>query len=190
VSYSTVKKSGADIDVFTIDTGRLFLEVLETAELSQRRYRTPIRFVGPDAFEVEELVAEDGVYGFRQSIENRMMCCEIRKIRPLNGALRGAHAWITGLRRDQSEARMAVPLARWDNDRELIKVNPIADWSDDRLDRYIDTNDIPINSLHALGFVSVGCAPCTRAIELGEEPRAGRWWWEGEESKECGLHTL
>lgn len=184
-----IAKSGADVDIFTLDTGRLFPEVLETVELSELRFRRRIRLVVPDAQEVEELVARDGVYGFRQSIENRKTCCEIRKVRPLRRALEGAQGWITGLRREHSGARADVPLAEWDQDRGLIKVNPVADWSSEMLASYIADNNIPVNPLHARGFVSIGCAPCTRAVKPGEDPRAGRWWWENEEKKECGLHV-
>ena len=191
IAKSGVIKSGAEIDVFTLDTGRLFPEVLETVELSELRFRTRIRLVAPDAQEVEELVSRDGVYGFRQSVENRKSCCEIRKVRPLNRALQGAQGWITGLRREHSQARADVPLAEWDADHGLTKINPVADWSTDRLMAYIEANNVPVNPLHARGFVSIGCAPCTRAIQPGEDPRAGRWWWENEDKnkKECGLHV-
>ena len=188
IANSGVLKSGAEIDVFTLDTGRLFPEVLETVELSELRFRTRIRLVVPDAAELEELVARDGVFGFRQSVDNRKSCCEVRKVRPLNRALQGAQGWITGLRREHSEARAEAPLAEWDKDRGLVKVNPVADWSTDQLMDYIAANNVPVNPLHARGFVSIGCAPCTRAVQPGESPRAGRWWWESEEKKECGLH--
>ncbi len=188
VAKSGIAKSG-DVDVFTLDTGRLFPEVLETVELSELRFRIRIRLVTPDASEVEELVARDGVFGFRHAIENRKSCCEIRKVRPLNRALDGAQGWITGLRREHSDARADVPLAVWDAERGLTKVNPVADWSTDMLMDYIAANNIPVNPLHQRGFVSIGCAPCTRAIQPGENPRAGRWWWENEEKKECGLHV-
>jgi phosphoadenosine phosphosulfate reductase len=189
VILHAIAKSGADVDIFTLDTGRLFPEVLETVELSELRYRRRIRLVVPDAQEVESLVSRDGVYGFRQSVENRLGCCEVRKVRPLNRALEGAQGWITGLRREHSQARAEVPLADWDADRGLTKVNPIADWSTEALMAYIEANNIPVNPLHARGFVSIGCAPCTRAIQPGEDPRAGRWWWENEDKKECGLHV-
>lgn len=184
-----VSKSGADIDVFTLDTGRLFPEVLETIELSELRFRVRIYLVAPDAEEVEALVRRDGVYGFRQSIENRLSCCEVRKVRPLNRALEGAQGWITGLRREHSEARAGVPLASWEAERGLIKVSPVADWSTERLMTYIKANNVPVNPLHEKGFVSIGCAPCTRAVQPGEDPRAGRWWWENEGERECGLHS-
>ena len=183
-----IAESGADIDIFTLDTGRLFPEVLETVELSEIRYRLRIRLVAPDANEVQELVARDGVFGFRHSIENRKSCCEIRKVRPLNRELSGAQGWISGLRREHSEERSEVKLAAWDDARGLIKVNPVADWSTQDLTAYVAANNIPVNPLHARGFVSIGCAPCTRAVQPGENPRAGRWWWENEEKKECGLH--
>lgn len=183
-----IAESGAEIDIFTLDTGRLFPEVLETVELSELRYRLRIRLVAPDANEVEQLVARDGVHGFRHSVENRKACCEIRKVRPLNRELQGAQGWISGLRREHSEERAGVPLAEWDEARGLIKVNPVADWSTQDLTAYIAANNVPVNPLHARGFVSIGCAPCTRAVQPGEHPRAGRWWWEHEEKKECGLH--
>ena len=183
-----IAESGAEIDVFTLDTGRLFPEVLETVELSELRYRVRIRLVAPEASEVEELVARDGVFGFRHSVENRKSCCEVRKVRPLNRELTGAQGWISGLRREHSDERASVPLAAWDDARALIKVNPVADWSTQDLTAYIAANNVPVNPLHARGFVSIGCAPCTRAVQPGEHPRAGRWWWENEEKKECGLH--
>lgn len=183
-----IAESGADIDIFTLDTGRLFPEVLETVELSELRYGVRIRLVTPEASEVEQLVARDGVFGFRHSVENRKSCCEIRKVRPLNRELVGAQGWISGLRREHSEERADVALAAWDDARGLIKVNPVADWSTGDLTAYIAANNIPVNPLHARGFVSIGCAPCTRAVQPGENPRAGRWWWEHEEKKECGLH--
>ena len=183
-----IAESGADIDIFTLDTGRLFPEVLETVELSEIRYGLRIRLVTPDAHEVEQLVARDGVFGFRRAVENRVACCDIRKVRPLNRELQGARGWITGLRREHSDKRADVPLAAWDEARALLKVNPLADWDGARLDAYLAANAVPVNPLHAQGFLSIGCAPCTRAVEPGEDPRAGRWWWEHEEKKECGIH--
>jgi phosphoadenosine phosphosulfate reductase len=183
-----IAEERADIDVFTLDTGRLFPEVLETVELSELRYTLRIRLVAPEATEVEELVARDGVFGFRKSVENRKTCCEVRKVRPLNRELEGAQGWITGVRREHSDDRAEVPLAAWDEARALFKVNPIADWSTQKLTAYIADHNIPVNPLHARGFVSIGCQPCTRAVQPGEHPRAGRWWWEHEEKKECGLH--
>jgi phosphoadenosine phosphosulfate reductase len=176
-------------DVFTLDTGRHFPETLETLEATEARYGRRIRIVFPDAAEVEALVARDGIMGFRNTIENRKACCDVRKVRPLNKALAGAAGWITGLRRDQSVGRAHVPFAAWDANQNLVKLNPIADWSLDTLEDYVAANDVPVNPLHAQGFPSIGCQPCTRAIRPGEDIRAGRWWWENEEGKECGLHN-
>jgi phosphoadenosine phosphosulfate reductase len=184
-----IAAAGAPIDVFMLDTGRHFPETLETLEASERRYRLKIRVVVPDAAEVEALVARDGIFGFRLAVENRKACCEVRKVRPLKRALEGAAGWVTGLRRDQSAERAAVPFAAWDGEHRLVKVNPIADWSLDQLEAYIAENDVPVNPLHAKGFPSIGCQPCTRAIKPGEDIRAGRWWWENEDGKECGLHN-
>jgi phosphoadenosine phosphosulfate reductase len=184
-----IAASGANVDVFTLDTGRLFPEVLETLELSEARYGLRIRLVVPDAAEVEELVARDGVGGFRQSVEARKACCDVRKVRPLARALKGAAGWITGLRQEQSEARAAVPLAMWDGNRALVKVNPVADWTAERLNAYVRGHNIPLNPLHTKGYPSIGCQPCTRAVKPGEHPRAGRWWWEHDGPQECGLHA-
>ena len=179
----------ADIDVFTLETGRHFPETLDTLEASIARYGVPIRIVAPDATELEGLVSRDGINGFRQSVESRKACCDIRKVRPLNKALMGATAWITGLRREQSAGRGSVPFAERDPSTGLIKLNPIADWTLEWLEAFIAANDIPVNPLHARGFPSIGCQPCTRAIRPGEDIRAGRWWWENEDGKECGLHN-
>lgn len=179
----------ADVDVFTLETGRNFPETLDTLEASIARYGVPIRIVAPDAAELEALVARDGINGFRQSVENRKACCAVRKVHPLNKALAGATGWITGLRREQSAGRGAVPFAECDPATGFIKLNPIADWTLERLDAYVAANDIPVNPLHATGFPSIGCQPCTRAIRPGEDIRAGRWWWENEDGKECGLHN-
>ncbi|WP_295558410.1 phosphoadenylyl-sulfate reductase [uncultured Hyphomicrobium sp.] len=176
-------------DVFTLDTGRHFPETLETLDASELRYGLKVRVVFPDAADVELLVARDGIMGFRQSIEARKACCEVRKVRPLNKALAGAAGWITGLRRDQSSGRAHVPFATWDGEHQLVKLNPIADWSLEKLEAYIEEHAVPVNPLHARGFPSIGCQPCTRAIRPGEDIRAGRWWWENEDGKECGLHN-
>ena len=184
-----IANSGAEFDVFTLDTGRHFPETLETLQTSELRYRRRIRVVAPEAREVEELVARDGIYGFRLAVENRKACCDVRKVRPLKRALTGAAGWVTGLRRDQSAGRAAVPFATWDDELGLVKVNPITDWSLEMLEAYVADNDVPVNPLHARGFPSIGCQPCTRAIRPGEDIRAGRWWWENEDGKECGLHN-
>ena len=185
--------SGADIDVFTLDTGRHFPETLETIAASQDRYHLPIRLVAPEAGDVESLTSRDGVLGFRQSIEARKACCDVRKVRPLNRSLKGATGWMTGLRREQAASRKAIAFAEHDTALGLIKLNPIADWSLAALEAFVAANAIPVNPLHARGFPSIGCQPCTRAIRPGEDIRAGRWWWEQENEqlthKECGLHN-
>ena len=176
-------------DIFALDTGRHFPETLETLAASEQRYGLRIRVLAPQADEIEALVARDGLFGFRLSPDGRKACCEVRKVRPLRRALNGAAAWVTGLRRGQSAGRGEVALAAWDAADGLIKINPQADWPLERLEAYVAANDIPVNPLHAQGFASIGCQPCTRAILPGEHVRAGRWWWEQEDGKECGLHT-
>jgi phosphoadenosine phosphosulfate reductase len=184
-----IAESGAGVDVFTLDTGRLFPETLDTLAATERRYGLRIRVLSPDASAVEDLVGRDGVLGFRLSLEARKACCDVRKVRPLRRALAHAAAWITGLRRGQSAGRAEVPFAAWDDDFQLIKVNPIADWGTEQLEAYVRAHDVPVNALHARGFLSIGCQPCTRAIRPGENIRSGRWWWENEDGKECGIHA-
>lgn len=183
-----IAEVGAPFDVFMLDTGRHFPETLETLDASQRRYGLRIRVLAPDATDLEALVARDGPFGFRLSKEARAACCQVRKVRPLERALAGAAGWLTGLRRGQSAGRSEVPFAEWDANAALVKLNPLADWPLERLEAYIAANAIPVNALHAQGYPSIGCQPCTRAIRPGEHIRAGRWWWEQEDGKECGLH--
>lgn len=184
-----IAETKAPIDVFTLDTGRHFPETLETIEASESKLGLKIRVVAPDPTDLETLVGRDGINGFRHSIAARQACCDVRKVRPLKRALAGASTWITGLRRGQSAGRQVVPFVAWDEAFGLLKLNPLADWSLDQLEAYIAANGVPVNPLHARGFPSIGCQPCTRAIAPGEDIRAGRWWWESEEHKECGLHN-
>ncbi|MEQ1612132.1 MAG: phosphoadenylyl-sulfate reductase [Hyphomicrobiaceae bacterium] len=184
-----IATSGAAVDIFTLDTGRHFLETFDAIEASEQRYGLKIRVVAPAADELEALVARDGINGFRLSIDARKTCCDVRKVRPLRRALAGAGGWITGLRRGQSAGRQDVPFAEHDAAFDLLKLNPLADWSLEQLEDYIADNNIPVNVLHARGFPSIGCQPCTRAILPGEDIRAGRWWWENADGKECGLHN-
>lgn len=195
-----IAESGADIDVFTLDTGRHFPETLDTLAATVDRYRIPLRLIAPEASDLEVLVGRDGINGFRASVANRKACCDVRKVRPLIRALAGASGWLTGLRRGQSAGRSNTPFAELDTATGVVKVNPIADWSLEQLNAYVAENGIPTNPLHALGFPSIGCQPCTRAIRPGEDLRAGRWWWENEtpevegtatdfDGKECGLHA-
>ena len=186
---AAIARSGTDIDIFTLDTGRLFPETLDTIDRSEQRFGLRIRVVAPDAAELEALVARDGVFGFRLSVDARKACCHVRKVLPLRRALGGAQGWITGLRRSQSQGRSSVPFAELDREHGLIKLNPLADWQLERVEAYLQAHDVPVNALHARGFPSIGCQPCTRAVGPGEDARSGRWWWEQEDGKECGLHN-
>jgi phosphoadenosine phosphosulfate reductase len=177
-----------DVDIVTIDTGRLFPETYDVWAQTEERYGIRIRVVTPNRYRVEAFVGEHGINGFRASLQNRQTCCAIRKSEPLRRALAGADAWITGLRAEQSQHRRSTPLAEVDEQHGLIKINPLADWSGQDLARYVADNGIPYNILHDRGFPSIGCAPCTRAVRVGEPERAGRWWWEEDQKKECGLH--
>jgi phosphoadenosine phosphosulfate reductase len=182
---SLIAEADPGMPIVFIDTGMLFHQTLQYRDTLRNFLKlTDIRNVLPVA---EEVKAADPKGVLNKTDPDA--CCEVRKVRPLNRALEGAQGWITGLRREHSDARADVPLAEWDAERGLIKVNPVADWSTDALMAYIADNNIPVNPLHARGFVSIGCAPCTRAIQPGEDPRAGRWWWENEDKKECGLHV-
>ena len=174
--------------IFTLDTGRQFQETYELIDLTRSKYQLNLETFFPNTQKVEQLVREKGNNSFYSSIENRKECCFIRKIEPLNRALEGVQVWITGLRAEQSENRADMPMLEWDESRKILKFNPIIDWTFQQLDNYLTINKIPQNSLHKKGFISIGCAPCTRAITEGEHPRAGRWWWE-QSQKECGLHA-
>lgn len=184
-----IATTGAPVDIFTLDTGRLFPESIDTIVASERRYGLKIRVVAPDPFELEALVERDGVLGFRASFAARKSCCEVRKVAPLRRGLAGAASWITGLRREQSAGRGTLPFTERDTGLGVLKVNPLADWSLADLEHYVAVNDVPLNPLHGAGFASIGCQPCTRAIRPGEDIRAGRWWWESADGKECGLHS-
>lgn len=182
--------SGArlDVDVFTLDTGRLHDETLALVAQARGRYGRPIRVMFPDAGEVEAFALEHGVNAFYQSIALRKRCCEIRKLAPLRRALQGKALWITGLRREQSVTRSEVPVLSRDDSYGLMKLNPLAEWSEAEVWEYVRRFDVPTNPLHQQGFPSIGCAPCTRAVQPGEDARAGRWWWEQAATRECGLH--
>ena len=185
-------RAGLDIhiELVTLDTGRLFPETYDLWAQTEERYGRRINAVSPDRVQLEALIARQGINGFRHSVEARKACCDIRKVEPLGRALAGAAGWITGLRAEQSAFRAAVPLALQDEGYRLIKLNPLADWSRQDLVRYVTDNAVPYNPLHDQGYPSIGCAPCTRAVRLGEPERAGRWWWEQEAKKECGLHLV
>ncbi|MEF3366486.1 phosphoadenylyl-sulfate reductase [Methylocystis sp. 9N] len=180
---------GLDIDVATIDTGRLFPETYELWERTEARYARRIRAAYPQAAPLEALIEEQGINGFYKSIEARKACCHVRKVEPLSRLLAGVSAWVTGLRADQSDARGDVALIAFDAAHKLLKLNPLADYSRDAVVAAVEEFSVPINDLHAKGFLSIGCAPCTRAVLPGESERAGRWWWEEDNKKECGLHV-
>jgi phosphoadenosine phosphosulfate reductase len=184
-----IADTGARIEILTLDTGRLFPETYELWSETEKRYGRRIPAVAPERPAVEAFVTERGINGFRNSVEARQACCAIRKVEPLGRALSGASAWITGLRAEQSRSRGGTPLVEVDRARGLMKINPLADWRREDLDAYIAINEIPYNPLHDRGFPSIGCAPCTRAVRIGEPERAGRWWWEQDARKECGLHV-
>ncbi|MBN2636518.1 MAG: phosphoadenylyl-sulfate reductase [Prolixibacteraceae bacterium] len=178
-----------EIDLVTLDTGRLFPETYKVYRSTLERYKKPIKAYFPPADKVEELLLKKGPFSFYESMENRKECCYIRKVIPLKRALAGNEIWITGLRASQSENRSDLNFFEYDNGNEIIKYNPLLHWSLDEVKAYISENRVPYNVLHDKGFVSIGCEPCTRAIRPGEDFRAGRWWWEQNSGKECGLHS-
>jgi len=183
-----IAATGLDIKLATLDTGRLFPETYDLWAETEGLYGLRIEVHSPDRTELEALVARDGINGFRRSVELRKACCGTRKVRPLARALAGAAGWITGLRAEQSAFRSGTGFVIWDEAYAIIKLAPLADWSRDAVTRYVEANGVPVNPLHARGFPSLGCAPCTRAVQPGEPERAGRWWWELEGKQECGLH--
>ncbi|MEW5845497.1 MAG: phosphoadenylyl-sulfate reductase [Bacteroidota bacterium] len=184
-----VMKIDPEIRIFTLDTGRLFYETYELIERTSLRYKKNIEVFFPSPHDVETMVNEKGINLFYQSIENRKECCRVRKIEPLKRAFQGLEVWICGLRRNQSATRTSNKMVEWDEANGLIKLNPLIDWDEQKVWDYIKANGVPYNTLHDKGFPSIGCQPCTRAIEPGEDVRAGRWWWENPETKECGLHN-
>ena len=189
VITDAIFKNDIGIGVFTMDTGRLFTETYELIDSTRNRYKKHIKIHFPDFNQVERLVSDKGMHSFYESVENRKECCYIRKVEPLNRALKGQKVWVTGLRAQQSQNRQSFNLVEWDEGNQIIKYNPLLHWSYEAMITYLKTHRVPYNKLHDKGFVSIGCAPCTRAIEPGEDARAGRWWWETSK-KECGLHQV
>lgn len=187
VITDAIFRNDIPVKIFTIDTGRLFNETYELIERTTARYKKSIQLYFPQSGDVEEFVSSKGINSFYESVENRKECCHIRKVKPLTRALEGAKLWITGLRAEQSYNRKDMPMLEWLKDKQLYKFNPLLNWTYDDVLDYLKKFDVPYNSLHDKGFISIGCAPCTRAIEPGEDARAGRWWWETSQ-KECGLH--
>ncbi len=176
-------------NIFTLDTGRLHPETYEVMDATNLKYGVKINVFFPLNKDVQELYSTQGINGHFESIENRKRCCGIRKIEPLKRALKPLKIWITGLRAAQSITRVDMPVVEWDENFEVIKVNPLINWSEKDVWDYIKANNVPYNKLHDQGFPSIGCAPCTRAVKEGEDIRSGRWWWENPEHKECGLHA-
>jgi phosphoadenosine phosphosulfate reductase len=176
------------VQVITLDTGRIFPETYDLIHRTNSRYGNIVKVVFPEAKDVEEMVNSKGIDLFYESIENRKLCCGIRKINPLQRVLSGKRAWITGLRRAQSLTRGEMKLVEWDASFNLIKINPLINWSEEDIWKEVNEHNIPFSVLHKHGFPSIGCQPCTRAIEPGENIRSGRWWWENPDTKECGLH--
>ncbi len=182
-------KNNLPIEVFTLDTGRVFQETYELMDKTRAKYKKDIKVCFPDANDIEKLTSEKGFNSFYESIENRKECCFLRKIKPLKKALAGNKVWITGLRAEQSDNRSQMQLWEFDEANDIFKFNPLLHWTQEQMEGYLEENKVPQNVLHKKGFISIGCQPCTRAIEPGEHPRAGRWWWETSH-KECGLHGI
>ena len=178
------------INLFTLDTGRMFSETYSVWTNTNARYNTYIKAFFPDQNSLESFVQRNGPNSFYESVENRKTCCHIRKVEPLQRALAGNKVWITGLRAEHSINRKNLQPIEWDATNQIIKFHPLLHWTTNEVREYIDTNNIPYNPLHDRGFVSIGCAPCTRAIKPEEDFRAGRWWWEDADKKECGLHAI
>ena len=176
--------------IFTLDTGRLPQETYDTIEATHEKYGVGIRLLFPDSGEVEAMVNEHGPNLFTTSVAARKRCCHVRKVAPLRRELAKLDAWITGLRRDQAVTRQDIDRVEWDDANGLVKINPLADWTTDQVWDYVSAHGVPYNSLHDQGYPSIGCRPCTRAVAEGQDVRAGRWWWEQAQPKECGLHVV
>ena len=177
------------VEIFSLDTGRLPAETYKLMGEVEQRYRTRLKVFFPDASAVENYVRTEGINAFYDSVELRKACCQVRKVEPLRRALSGKKAWITGLRAAQSTTRTGLPVRELDAANGLEKINPLSDWSEPEVWAYLRLNDVPYNALHDQFYPSIGCAPCTRGVAIGEDVRAGRWWWEDPASKECGLHV-
>jgi phosphoadenosine phosphosulfate reductase len=177
------------ISVFTLDTGRLFAETYSVWSSTNAKYQSNVKAYYPNNDLLEAFVQEKGPNAFYESVDNRKQCCFIRKVEPLKRALKGNAVWVTGLRAEHSPDRNNLAILEWDESNQVIKYNPLLHWTTEQVRKYIDDNNVPYNPLHDKGFVSIGCAPCTRAVKPGEDFRAGRWWWEDAAKKECGLHV-
>jgi len=178
-----------DIEMFSLDTGRLPQETYDLMQTVRERYKTALRIYFPNVRQVEAYVAEHGVNGFYQSVDLRKNCCYIRKVEPLRRALQGKRGWVTGIRREQATTRANLSVSAYDMDNRMQKINPLLEWTHAEVWEYLKRYEVPYNKLHDKFYPSIGCAPCTRAVTPGEDIRSGRWWWEMPETKECGLHT-
>jgi len=183
-----IVKADKSTRIFTLDTGRLFPETYSLIDKTNIKYDIHLEVLFPDYMEVEKMVKEEGINLFYKGIDQRKACCRVRKLDPLKRAFQGLEVWICGLRKEQSITRQAVQLIEWDENNGLIKLNPLIHFTEDQVWDYIKKNHVPYNKLHDQGFPSIGCQPCTRAVQPGEDIRAGRWWWENPDQKECGLH--
>ncbi len=189
VLIDILMKVKPDARIFMLDTGRLNAETYEVLEKVRERYGAKVELVFPDTAEVERMVSERGINLFYKGVENRILCCEVRKVNPLRKYLQGLDGWITSLRREQTAQRADAKKFEIDHaNGGILKVNPIVDWTENRVCEYVKSNGVPYNRLHDMGYPSIGCAPCTRAVKPGEDSRAGRWWWETGSDKECGIH--
>ena len=189
VITNEIRSNQIPVKIFTLDTGRIFAETYSVWSSTNEKYNVKIKAYYPNQDTLGNLVAERGPNSFYESIQNRKDCCFIRKVEPLKRALAGNAIWITGLRAEHSPDRHDLPIIEWDESNQIIKYHPILNWSTADVKQYIAQHHVPYNPLHDKGFVSIGCAPCTRAIKPGEDFRAGRWWWEDADKKECGLHV-
>ena len=188
VIFHHIAKNELPVKVFTLDTGRLFAETYSTWSKTIEKYNFAISAYYPEEESLMNFVSAKGPNSFYESVDNRMQCCHIRKVEPLQRALKGNTIWITGIRAEQSNNRQEMPMLEWDETNQLIKFHPLMNWTWGQVKQFVSKNNIPYNPLHDQGFVSIGCSPCTRAINPGEDFRAGRWWWEDNSKKECGLH--
>ncbi|RFC36770.1 MAG: phosphoadenylylsulfate reductase (thioredoxin) [Candidatus Nitrotoga sp. SPKER] len=184
-----INKYQPDIEMFSLDTGRLPQETYDLMQEVRAHYSVPLQIFFPEARQIEEYVAQNGVNGFYDSVELRKRCCHIRKVEPLRRALSGKRAWLTGMRHEQAPTRGVLQVSAFDADNGLQKFNPLLDWSNAEVWEYLKQYEVPYNKLHDHFYPSIGCAPCTRAITPGEDIRSGRWWWEDAQNKECGLHV-
>jgi len=188
VIHHAIYKSNLSIEIFTLDTGRLPEETYQLFDITKTMYQQNIKVFCPDNYAIESYIEKNGMNAFYDSLEMRKQCCHIRKVEPLKRALKGKSAWLTGMRSEQATSRQTLSIREFDEGNGMEKINPLIDWKESEVWAYIKLHQVPYNKLHDQFYPSIGCAPCTRAVSVGEDIRAGRWWWENPENKECGLH--